>query len=203
LTTASIVSYRHGMPRLLSVLVLCLSALRAQDPQFNAAGELTRPQNYREWIYLTSGIGMNYGSDTESAQPPFDNVFVKPEAYRAFVQTGHWPDKTMFILEIRQSESHGSINRSGRFQTGVAAIEAAVKDQARYSTGWAYFSFGQGDALLAKNKPFPQTSVCNQCHVKNAAVENTFVQFYPTLLEIARAKGTLNPHYLQSEASSK
>jgi aspartate oxidase len=25
----------------------------------------------------------------------------------------------------------------------------------------------------------------------NAAVDNTFVQFYPTLLEIARQKGTL------------
>jgi hypothetical protein len=191
------------MPRFLLLLPFCLPALQGQDPQFNAAGELSRPPNYREWIYLTSGLAMNYGSDTESAQPSFDNVFVKPEAYRAFVATGHWPDKTMFILEVRRSDSHGSINRAGRFQTGIAAIEAAVKDQARYSEGWAYFSFGQGDALLARNKPFPQNSVCNQCHAKNAAVENTFVQFYPTLLEVARAKGTLNPHYLQAESSSK
>jgi hypothetical protein len=36
---------------------------------------------------------------------------------------------------------------------------------------------------------------CNACHSKNAAVEHTFVQFYPTLLEIAKAKGTLNPSY--------
>jgi hypothetical protein len=185
-----------------TILLFALSTLLAQDPQFNAAGELSRPRDYREWIFLTSGSGMNYGSDTESAQPPFDNVFVKPEAYHAFVKTGHWPDKTIFILEIRQSDSHASINRAGRFQTGIVAVEAAVKDQARYSEGWAYFSFGQGDALLAKNKPFPQTSVCNQCHLKNAAVENTFVQFYPTLLEIARAKGTLNPHYVQQAESS-
>jgi len=26
-------------------------------------------------------------------------------------------------------------------------------------------------------------------------VEHTFVQFYPTLLEIAKVKGTLNPSY--------
>lgn len=150
------------MPRFSFLLLFALPALWAQDPQFNASGELTRPPNYREWIYLTSGIGMNYSSDTESPQPPFDNVFVKPEAYREFVKTGHWPDHTMFILEIRSSQSHGSINRSGHFQTSVLAVEAAVKDVARYSQGWAYFSFGQGDALLAGINPFPKpASVIN------------------------------------------
>jgi hypothetical protein len=29
----------------------------------------------------------------------FDNVFVTPVAYKAFLQTGSWPDKTMFALE--------------------------------------------------------------------------------------------------------
>jgi len=189
------------MPRFPFLLFFPLSMLLAQVPQFDNDGQLSRPLNYREWLYLTSGIGMNYGSSAESSQPAFDNVFVKPEAYRAFVDTGHWPEKTIFILEVRRSESHGSINRAGRFQTGVLAVEAAVKDSARYPEGWAYFAFGEGDSLLDKTKPFPQKSVCNQCHRANAAVENTFVQFYPTLLEIARAKGTLNPRYVQSEPS--
>jgi hypothetical protein len=191
------------MPRFPVLLLLTLFSLPAQDPQFTASGELRRPQNYREWIYLTTGLGMNYGSDTESAQPRFDNVFVTPESYRAFVNTGHWPEKTMFILEVRSAESHGSINRAGHFQSGVVAVEAAVKDTARYPGKWAYFSFGEGDSLVEKTNPFPQKSVCNQCHVKNTAVENTFVQFYPTLLEIAKAKGTLNPHYAQSAPSGK
>jgi hypothetical protein len=33
-------------------------------------------------------------------------------------------------------------------------------------------------------------------------VENTFVQFYPTLLEVAKAKGTLNPAFLQKAAAA-
>jgi hypothetical protein len=36
---------------------------------------------------------------------------------------------------------------------------------------------------------------CVECHTKNAAVERTFVQFYPTLLEVARQKGTLKPGF--------
>jgi len=34
---------------------------------------------------------------------------------------------------------------------------------------------------------------CVECHSENAAVERTFVQFYPHLLEVAREKGTLKP----------
>jgi hypothetical protein len=33
------------------------------------------------------------------------------------------------------------------------------------------------------------------CHTQNTAVERTFVQFYPTLLEVARNRGTLKPGF--------
>jgi hypothetical protein len=43
----------------------------------------------------------------------FDNVFVNPDAYKAFLETGTWPDKTMLVLEIRAAGSNASINKSG------------------------------------------------------------------------------------------
>jgi len=161
------------------------------DPRFTNDGQLIRPANYREWIYLSSGLGMNYGATPHAENPHFDNVFVAPAAYRAFLATGRWPDKTMFVLEVRASEQHGSINRDGHFQTDLVALEAEVKDESRYPQKWAFFSFGQAGSLLDANKAFPANSACNQCHAKNGAVDNTFVQFYPTLLEVAKAKGTL------------
>jgi hypothetical protein len=162
-----------------------------KDPRYTKDGQLVRPTNYREWIYLSSGLGMNYSDSPRTENPHFDNVFVQPDAYRAFLGTGHWPDKTLFVLEIRASGQHGSINRDGHFQTDLVALEAEVKDESRYPHKWAFFSFGQAASLLDSTKPFPANSVCNQCHAKNAAVDNTFVQFYPTLLEVAKAKGTL------------
>ena len=36
---------------------------------------------------------------------------------------------------------------------------------------------------------------CYACHATHTAVENTFVQFYPTLFEVAREKGTIKPTY--------
>lgn len=155
-------------------------------PQFTAAGELKLPADYREWVFLSAGLGMTYTPVAGAAaeNPSFQNVFVAPVAYRAFLRTGAWPDRTTFILEIRSSESKASINQSGRFQTGIAAIEAEVKK----GTEWSFYAFGRDGAV---GKPLARTERCYSCHAENGAVDNTFVQFYPTLLPVARSKGTL------------
>ncbi len=180
------------MKTLTFVLMAVLAA--GADPEFTADGKLVKPKNYREWIYLSSGLGMTYSDAgaTPNPNPNFDNVFVEPSAYRAFVETGKWPDKTMFVLEVRKSVSKGSINQGGRFQSEISTVEVSVKDTKRFEDGWGYFGFGQSGTTASK---FGESAGCNACHSKNAAVEHTFVQFYPTLLEIAKAKKTLNPSY--------
>jgi hypothetical protein len=162
----------------------------ADSPRFGADNELARPENYREWIYLSSGIGMSYNAPANAASPanpPFDNVFVTPTAYRSFLQTGTWPEGTMFVLELRASAGEGSINRQGRFQQQVLAIEVEVKDSSRFPGKWAFYEFGRSAATA---KPLPASAGCYSCHAQNGAVDNTFVQFYPTLIDVARQKGT-------------
>jgi len=160
-------------------------------PQFTADNKLVRPVNYREWVWLSSGHGMTYGPLAQNRQdtdPPFDNVFVNPSAYRAFLQTGKWPDKTIFVLEVRSSVGKGSINQGGHFQGELMGVEAEVKDESRFGGRWTFFGLDGG----AKAAPaIPRTASCYTCHAENGAVDNTFVQFYPTLLEVAKQKGTL------------
>lgn len=175
--------------------------IAGDGPQFTGANELVRPTNFREWIFVSSGLGMSYGPNTPAADrpPSFTNVYVNPSSYRGFMKTGRWPDKTILILEIRGSSSEGSINKAGHFQAGVQAIEALVKD-VRLPGGWAFFDFGRGGASDTV-KALPATASCYSCHLKNAAVEQTFVQFYPTLLDVARRMGTLNPSFEGSSPS--
>jgi hypothetical protein len=172
---------------------------RATDgPTYTAAGELIRPVDYREWAFVTSGMGMTYGpSQPATGQPAFfDNVFVNRESYRAFAATGKWPDKTMFLLEIRRGQVNVSINNGGQTQGEVVALESAVKDTARFPDGgWSYFDFGRGGALAPAAAPLPATASCYACHKNNTAVENTFVQFYPTLFEVAQKMGTVKATY--------
>lgn len=165
--------------------------------EFKAGNALVLPDNYREWIYVSSGLGMSYTDAPPGEDPPFDNVFVLPEAYQAFKKTGAWPDQTIFVLEIRASTSHGSILKNGRFQQDVVAVEAEVKDEARFKEGWAYFGFRNPDGTQASTATPQPKDNCFSCHDMNAAVENTFVQFFPTLLEIAKSKGTINSDYTE------
>jgi hypothetical protein len=172
-------------------------------PSYDKNGQMLPPTNYREWIYLTSGIDMSYepkmaGMEDQSS---FDNVFVNPEAYRSFLETGTWPDKTVIVLEARAAQSKGSINQHGHFQSGgVQDLEVHVKDEARFPGKWAFFSF---DPAGGNGKLFPQTAACYACHTAHAAADTTFVQFYPTLLPIAQKKGTLSPAFLKDEAAAK
>jgi hypothetical protein len=125
--------------------------------------------------------------------PMFDNVFVNPRSYREFLKTGHWPDKTMFVLEVRTSESHASINKDGHFQTDIMGIEAEVKDRSAKTGEWTFYGFGNvKDKAAAVAKPIGRDASCYSCHGKNTAVENTFVQFYPVLYDVAQKKKTLN-----------
>jgi len=165
-------------------------------PTYTEDGKLVFPANYREWIYLTSGIDMSYFPNGVAGHSIFDNVFVNPEAYRAFTQTGTWPDKTMLVLETRVAATDASINKSGHFQTiELMGREVHVKDQGRFPGNWAFFGFDDKDTA----KMVPHEAACYSCHEKHAAVDTTFVQFYPTLIEIAKGKATLSPGYLTDE----
>jgi hypothetical protein len=180
-----------------------LAAQRDQAAaRFDAQGRMLFPADYREWIFLSAGRGMSYAPvAAEQPAPPFDNVFVDPAAYHAFLDHGTWPDGTVLVLEIRGGTSHGSILQGGAFQTGEPlGIEVHVKDTPRFGgDGWAFFGFdGAQPADI-----LPRQASCYACHEANTAVDRTFVQFYPTLLPIARAKGTLSPAYLEREVAER
>lgn len=181
-------------------------ALQAQQPagdgpRYQNGNHLVRPADYREWPFLGSGLGLTYdaepGPGAQGMRPQnFSNVFVNPSSYRHFMQTGTWKDGTVFVLEFRASATGTMPNTTGRFQTNLMALEAEVKD-AKFPNGWAFFEFGRGANLRDVAEPLTgqREQGCIECHTKHTAVERTFVQFYPTLLEVARAKGTLKPGY--------
>lgn len=179
--------------RLCAVFVsLCAGCINAaaptEGPVYNAKGELQLPADYREWAFVSAGLGMSYGPSGQTDannNPRFTNVFVNRPSYQAFLATGKWPDKTMFLLDIRASTSNGSINKGGHYQTDLVAIEAEVKENGK----WKFYDFG---AKATSAKAFPETERCYECHAKNGAVDNTFVQFYPVLSKVAREKGTLS-----------
>ena len=178
---------------LAAALILPAAAMSADSPS---------PQRKAGWWEITSvmfvgtPIAQVIHLCTDAATEAKTNVFVNRQSYRSFLASGRWPDKTMFLLEIRQAEKHVSINNGGETQGAIVALEAAVKDSERFpGTTWGYFSFDGPDGLRDTAAPLPTTASCYTCHQNNTAVENTFVQFYPTLMDVARRMGTVKPTY--------
>ena len=211
LTSAAILLRMITRTKTIGLGVVILSSLFAFSqspsapstrPQYTSDGQLKLPEQYRQWMYLTTGFDMSYNPAMQmSDHHMFDNVFVNPEAYKAFVETGTWPDKTMLVLEGRGAEGKGSINQRGNYQgTDVMAIEVHVKDEARFPEKWAFFGFAGGFAPGKTTKMIPLSADCYSCHAQHGAVDNTFVQFYPTIFPIAKDKGTLTAAY-QKESS--
>jgi hypothetical protein len=119
-------------------IVICLGFLQAAapesdsgKPEYTSDNHLLPPKNFREWIFLSSGLGMSYTPGSADHQM-FTNVFVPQWAYSEFAKSGKWPDKTMFVVEERGSETKGSINKVGHFQSDLMGYGVEVKDETRF-----------------------------------------------------------------------
>ena len=176
------------------LLAACLGWLAAGPegnsvkPQYDAKGNLERPADYRDWMFLSAGFGMNYSPEPGSHEM-FTNVFVQRWAYDEFLKSGKWPEQTMLVIDERAADSVASINKHGHYQTDLMGLAVEVKDSARNPDRWAYYGFGNEDKTSGA---MPHGNPCWACHDAHAAVEHTFVQFYPTLKPVAKKFGVYN-----------
>ena len=185
------------MKRFLCLVVLgvaCVAVLAAAPeekmpkPQYDEKGQLLRPTDYREWMFLSAGYGMNYSPEPGSHEM-FTNVFVQRWAYDEFAKSGKWPEQSMFVIDERDAASRSSINQKGHYQTGLMGLAVEVKDSVRNPDKWAYYGFA---ADSKSSGAMAHGNSCWACHDAHAAVEHTFVQFYPTLKPVAKQFGTYN-----------
>ena len=190
---------------LLPLLGLQGAPARVTDgPTYTADGQLKFPEKYREWVFLASGLDMSYDpKPTPMGMGMFNNVFVNPEAYKAFQTTGHWPEGTELVLENRGAEGAKSINKAGRTQSAelmgfeVHVLDSAHQDPAAGGDGWAFYGFDNPVSAKAIARP----ASCYTCHEQHGAVDTTFLQFYPTLVDAAEKHKTLSAAYLKDLAA--
>ena len=57
-------------------------------PQYDDDGNLIRPKDYRDWIFVGASIGLSYFEPTANAKPKdeddpglFHHVYIQPQAY--------------------------------------------------------------------------------------------------------------------------
>ena len=161
----------------IAACLLLVGTAASAQPAYTPDGKLLAPADYRAWIFLTAGFDLSYAEGPARTSHVFGNVFVDRPSYAAFVKTGAWPDKTMFVLEDRAGSAADPLVKQGQFQAGpVTGMELHVKDAGH--GGWAFYSIGRDGgpaAMIAK------TAGCYSCHLEHGQIDSTFTQFYPTL----------------------
>src|SRR3954463_15870480 len=180
---------RYLLTGLAAALALASVAAWAQETETMAV-----PTDYRQWVFLTASLDLNYATAAAPGHHMLDNVFVNPAAYVAFRKTGTWPVGAILIKENRMAESAGTLSKAGHFQADVMNLEIHIKDGKRFPGKWSFFVSADGKAPGALR---PQSATCYSCHQDHGAVDTTFVQFYPTLMPIAKEKGTISASFLK------
>jgi hypothetical protein len=171
----------------------------ASAAKFDAEGNLLRPSGYREWVFVGTPVTPNEMNDGKAPFPEFHAVYIDPESWSHYEQTGKFRDGTVLIKELISVGSKQATSGKGYFMGEYLGLEAAVKSKAQFPDepgNWAYHSFTtpgspmageenreqmkEGAALKDKAKAFP-TGVCASCHQASAAEDMVFTQFYPVL----------------------
>ncbi len=169
----------------MAALLLGMQTRPAEVPyRFNAAGELIRPEGYREWIFVGTPLTPDDMNRGNAAFPEFHSVYIDPGSWEHWKRTGRFPDGTILMKELISVGSKAAASGKGYFMGDFIGLEATIKSEARFPDEpghWAYFSFtDQGGPLLDTSAAFPAAD-CNACHDANADDDWVFTQYYPVL----------------------
>jgi hypothetical protein len=166
-------------------------------PRYAANGELVAPTGFESWVFVGSNLGMAYKTSPAAAanadKPNFHNVYINPEAYAHFRDTGQFPDPTVLVMEVfaAADKEPRDVLARGVYDGERAGLEVAVKNTRRpdgRSTPWAYYNFtdpADPSKVRASAPAFPD-QVCEACHRQHASMDNVWVQFYPTLRKLVK-----------------
>jgi hypothetical protein len=166
---------------LFALPLLLISEEGMPAPSYTGKDRLIRPQGYREWMFVGANLGMGYTEGQQNPKQNYHNIYMQREAYKQYVATGKFPDKTMLVMEVLSPGTKESINRNGSFEDKSIGIEVALKDETRFPDKWAYFNFiGEGGKPLPDSGAFKKEQ-CWNCHNQHGAKDNVFLQFYPAL----------------------
>ncbi|MFC6672224.1 cytochrome P460 family protein [Marinobacterium aestuariivivens] len=147
-----------------------------------ADGTISLPEGFRQhWTHLGSWIV----ADTSAPGAGFHDVYTQPEAAQAYRESGHFPDGTVLVKEIRAVASGEKTTGMAQWAGEPAVWFLMVKDAKgrfdgpHWGEGWGWALYEAKDPATNVSKSFEET--CRGCHVPAQQNDWVFVEGYPTL----------------------
>jgi hypothetical protein len=154
-------------------------------PRFTPGGELILPEGWEAWVLAGTSMGLTYNEPASipaPGEPPgsFLNVYIQPWAYERFMETGEYPEGTMFVLAASTPSRKADPARGGFYQGDLHLMEVHLKKKDLHESGWGFYGFGED----SRSSPMiPGEANCYSCHRDEAAFDQVFAQFYPRMRE--------------------
>ena len=166
-------------------------AVSSWGPKWAKNGELQLPTDYHSWVFLGSPLTPHALNGGEAGFPEYHNVYIHPEAFKAYRKTGQFPEGTVLLKELQLTrpgthDDGSRIEASGRgyFPAARNGIDISVKDSKRFkdTNGWGFFNFGHHAPPYAKTAAAAPKEACAGCHITNAD-DMVFKKFYAPILD--------------------
>jgi hypothetical protein len=160
-------------------------------PEWTSAGELILPSGFHQWVFLGSPLTPHALNGGNAPFPEYHNVYVRPEAFAAYRESGQWPEGTIMLKELQLTRpatnaDGSSVEVSGRgyFPAALNGIDISVKDSKRFkdTDGWGFFNFGHHAPPYEKTAAAQPAQACAGCHMSNAT-NMVFSKFYAPILD--------------------
>lgn len=160
-------------------------------------GMLTRPVDYRSWVYVGTPTTPNDMNNGKAPFPEFHNVYIDPMSYEYWKETGSWREGTILVKELVSVGSKAAVSGNGYFMGDFIGLEATIKSSKYFPNepgNWSYFSFTSPEDGILKDKAKAfATQDCNACHNANAGDDFVFTQHYPVLASAKAIGGGVIP----------
>ena len=166
----------------------------AYAPQFTEDEQMMLPPGYgwRTWPYIGAPLTPNALNDGKAPFPEFHSVYIDPESWKHWIETGEFRDGTVLAKELvsvygEDANPDGStvqVSGRGYFMGDFSGFEIAYKSAEHFPDepgNWAYFSFGHHAPPYADATKKMPVEACAACHQVSADQDFVFTQFYPVL----------------------
>ena len=172
----------------------------------NDKHELVRPTDYRTWVYVGTPVTPNALNGGHAAFPEMHNVYIDPASYKAYKESGKFPEGTVIVKELVSVGATEAVSGKGYFEGEFLGLEASIKSKKDFPNepgNWAIFSFSDmKTGILKETAPVLPVASCVSCHESSAADDFVFTQYYP-ILSAAKGYGKKNPENTAKRAIQK
>lgn len=152
------------------------SSMNKAASPFDQSSELLLPANYRSWVAVAPTTP---GMPAHTRQHLISKIYVEPASYESFVKHGVWPNRTMIVLELRDTAAFPR-NRCD----GVVGLEVAAKDDQRGLDPWSYYGI-----IYEQHKPAAKSAEakrnCGDC--SGSPTDMRLAMYFPTLRAVIDA----------------